>query len=472
MKKVAKKMLALLLVAVICLSAFGFAVMAEEEKKDEEKPELSGEISFCTWGSQEEIETNKKVIEAFEKKYPGTKVNLEVFNDAYNETVETRYLGGQCPDVIYGHPRTFLPWADAGMLMDLSELYEEHEEWFNEEEWMTSLYDWYKIDGKYYATVNGADVFVLYYNKSMCDEVGVDYPAENWSWDQLNEWASALTERLDEETPIRWGMNTDEGWYMNFFPYLYARGGSVFDNMLNPTKVTFYSEAAVDAIQFYSDRIHKYKNTPDGADWEFIAGGFNGEQFGSYVSGVWDTVFLSGIEDFEWDITLLPQNEKSINTALYAGYAVCSQTKNPELAKAFAAFMMTEEGQSILASTGLITVANKKVATSDEILKFEGAPENNIIRVTALENAVNVDANLYCWDEMVNVIAAEMSKVYQEDPISAEECAQNIQKQLEKLLEKELADRKDTKEKKEEKSADEEKAEDEMKEEETTEESK
>lgn len=415
--------------------------------KSSKDGELSGEITFCTWGSEQEIDLDQRLVDKFMELNPGTTVNLEVINADYGTTIETRFLGGEAPDVIYGHPRTFLPWAQQGMLMDLSELYEKHEEWWDEDTWNTELYKAYQVDGKYYAVPNGADVFVLYYNKTMCDKAGVDYPDESWTWDELLEWGKKLTKRKADGTPKTFGLYVDESGYYGLLSYIYANGGSVFDDIDNPQKVIFYSDETVEILENYVKKVKKDKSAPEGDDWDYVTGGFISQEVASYVSGVYDSVFLSDIEDFEWDMTLLPQKKGSKVPALYAGYAVCADTKEPELAKAFVEFCMTDDAQKILAETGLITVANRKIASSDEVINYDGAAEHNRIRVDAMDKAVNMDPPLNSWVEMINeVITPNMTKLINDD-IKPDTCAKNIQKGLEKLLKEELESREKSKEK-------------------------
>ena len=164
-----KKFLALLLASIMMMSTAACGSSSGNETATAEKTESTesseegtesteeytgptGEITFCTWGSASEIDCDQKACDAFMASHPGTTVNLEVFNEDYATTVETRFLGGQAPDVIYGHPSTLLKWMKEGMLQPITDVYEKHEELWDEEIYQTNLYDAYKMDGEYYAT--------------------------------------------------------------------------------------------------------------------------------------------------------------------------------------------------------------------------------------------------------------------------------------------------------------------------------
>ena len=287
--------------------------------------------------------------------------------------------------------------------------------------------------------MNGADTFVLFYNKSLIEEAGLEVPQENWTWDDLIELATALT-TYDEDGNVKtMGMGSSYG---PSIPIIYAFGGSVLDDMIDPTEVTIYSDETIQAFQFLQDATNKYGFMPDDTDKSYLTGGFTSGDIGMYISGVYDIVYLTAVEDFEWDICMLPGAMAADDTVgvLYAGYGVCNETENPELAKEFALWLMGEEAQYILAGTGLITTVNKDVAMSDEVLNIPGAPEHHYLRVESLPYAVNIQAQLLCWGEMNTVYSNYMDQLYH-GTITPEECAKGIQEEWEVLLADELASR-------------------------------
>ncbi len=180
----------LLLVALNLILILGFVActpkateVVTEVAKEADTPvpaaenKLSGEITFSTWGSLDEKKVNELIIAEFEKDYPGTKVNLEYIPDSYIQKIETEFVGGTAPDVIYGHPHYFANWASKGLLMDLDAYFAEDADFFyNENEFIVPMYDAFKWNGKHIATINGSDTFLLFYNKDLFDKAGVALP--------------------------------------------------------------------------------------------------------------------------------------------------------------------------------------------------------------------------------------------------------------------------------------------------------
>lgn len=406
----------------------------EAEPEMEEKPALSGEITFSTWGSLDEKIVNELIIEEFEKDYPGTKVNLEYIPEAYVQKIETMFVGGTAPDVIYGHPHYFANWASKGLLLDLDDKFKENADFFyDEDKFIVDMYDAFKWNGKHIATINGSDTFLLFYNKDMFDAAGVAYPDDDWTWDDLVEAGKKLT--VLEGDNKQYGI-TISGWPYPALSIVRSFGGSLFDNMDNPQAATFDSPETVAGLQFLQDLIYKHQIAPTVQDIENLGGSFDTGKVAMDITGMWAVVFRRNITDFKWDVanTPLAPGQDRHTIAFYAGYAVYKDTKNPDLAWEFAKYFQSDKAQKLLAGLGLITVINHQIASSDEILKGEGMPEHHYLRVTSVDYADGGYAFLTNLDE-VNALAIQPS--YDQllantlDPATT---ASNIQTELERLL--------------------------------------
>lgn len=396
---------------------------------------LSGEITFSTWGSLEERKVNEEIIALFEKKYPGTKVNLEYIPEEYTTKIDSMFLGNMAPDVIYGHPKFFVNWASQGLLMDLTDKFKETPELLNPEVFNVGLYDAFKYEGKHIATINGADTLLIHYNKTLFDAAGIPTPTEDWTYEDLISAAKALTIYGKDGKPKQFGISFDSG-YHNAEAFIYANGGQLFDDPNLPKSVKVNSKETAEALQLMQDLIYVHKAAPTAADTEVLGGGFDTGKIAMIVDGVWSVVYRKDIKDFEWGFASVPSKDGAAKKipALYAGYAIAKSTKNPDLAWEFAKFMQSDEAQKMLAGSGLITVINKKIATSEEIINIEGAPINHILRVTSLDKSIHNDAMLPNWDEYLTKGFKPTMDQLLTKKITGEEAARMLQKEFEALL--------------------------------------
>ncbi len=401
-----------------------------------ESNELSGEITFSTWGSVQEKEVNEQIIALFEEKHPGVKVNLEYIPQEYTTKIDTMFLGGNAPDVIYGHPRYFTRWASDGLLMDLTDKFNQTPELLDDSIYKTNLYEAFKYNGKHFATVNGECSLVLYYNKDLFDSAGIEYPTNEWTWSDLIAAAKQLTIFDENGHPQQFGISIGS-WYPLVQAYQFSHGGRWYDDMNDPTKVTFNSPETIEALQLMQDLIHKYNVAPTSSNQDVLGGNFDTGKIAMDITGAWAVVYRSDIDSFNWDIAHIPLADNGAPRSvsrLYAGYAISKTTKNPDLAWEFAKFMQSEEAQNLLASTGLITVIHREISTSDEVLNFEGAPENHIVRVEATDYSIHNDALLPNWEETLERYVNPNIQLLLNNEQDAETTAKKIHEGLEIML--------------------------------------
>jgi multiple sugar transport system substrate-binding protein len=387
---------------------------------------LSGTISFTTWGSADEKAINEEIIRAFEAKNPGTKVNLEYIPTDYQAKIDTMFIGGDAPDVLYGHPHYFTGWASQGLIKDLSGEFSADRAFYSDSKFAQNMYPSFQYKGASVATINGHDTFLLYYNKKLFDETGTAYPTDAWTWDDWLTAAKRLTNGEEGENK-RYAMKIG-----NILVYVYSFGGDVFDSMDNPTRVVFNSPETIEALKFVQDAIWVHGvspsyNTTDNFDTGRVA---------MDIDGSWAPSGRRHITDFNWDMANVPtyKNKPRRTAAYFAGYAVNKASKNPNLAYAFARFFQEDEGQSILSKLGLITVINQNIASLPENLNGEGFPEHHGLRVSSISYATNGYANLSNWQEMNDTVLNPNFDALLAKTATPEECARKIQDGLERLL--------------------------------------
>ncbi|MDR2303526.1 MAG: sugar ABC transporter substrate-binding protein [Treponema sp.] len=392
---------------------------------------LKGSITFSTWGSADEKAVNEEIIKAFEAKNPGTKVNLEYIPADYIAKIDTMFLGGNAPDVIYGHPHYFTGWASQGLVKDLSAEFEADREFYSNPKFAQNMYGSFQYKNAPVATINGHDTYLLYYNKNLFDAAGVSYPDDTWTWDTWLEAAKKLSnDKEGNEKRYATAFTTNP---QDLFPFIYSFGGNIFDSMENPAKVVFNSPRTVEALTFIQDAVWVHKVAPS-----YVSEGVNFDSgtIAMDVAGSWSPVGRRHITEFKWDMANLPfhQGRERRTGALFAGYAVNAFSKNPDLAYAFARFFQEDEGQMILSGLGLITVINQEIASLPENLNGPGFPEHHGLRVSSISYATNGYANLTNWQEMMEKGINPHIENLISNNITPGECARLIQADLERLF--------------------------------------
>mgnify|MGYP000234782395 CR=1 FL=1 len=104
----------------------------------------------------------------------------------------------------------------------------------------------------------------LYFNKTLFDEANVEYPNEDWTWDDLIAAAKDLTKK-DGDVTTQYGFQCDE-YNRMFLSILRSYGGEVFNDMENPTEAIYNSEAGVKAVNVLLELVRGIGAAPLPAD--------------------------------------------------------------------------------------------------------------------------------------------------------------------------------------------------------------
>ena len=171
-----KKLVSLILALAAALSLTG-AAFAEE-------PVTITYAIFSASGAQEE--TLKKMVEVFEEKNPDIKVDVQLTGyDDYFTKLATTVGGGNAPDVFEMNMENFLAYMLRGACADLTGL-------VDPASYSEGTLSAVSSDGKLYAVPMSFSTCVLFYNKALFDQAGIDYPDDTWTWTE----AQAAAEKI------------------------------------------------------------------------------------------------------------------------------------------------------------------------------------------------------------------------------------------------------------------------------------
>ncbi len=344
MKKNFKKLLG----AVGLTSIFVSTLVGCSNSGDEASSSNGGStITYSIWDKGQEPGM-RAIADAFEEKNPGIKVNVEVTPwDQYWTKLEAAATGGTMPDVFWMHSSQHIRYAQSGMLMDLNEVIEKSDV-LDMDNFYQGVVDLYNVDGKQIAIPKDVSTIPLWYNKTLFDEAGVEYPNENWTWDDLLEAAHQLT---DTEKGI-YGLNAPLNTEENFFNYVYQNGGDI---LINDKKESGYSlEKTKETLEWYLNLSTVEKVSPsqtqfaeNGNSTLFTSGKVAMGLFGSWA---YNDFTANDYVAENCAVTILPEGPAGRATIYNGlGNAVAANTKNKDAAVKFIEFLGSEEANMIQA---------------------------------------------------------------------------------------------------------------------------
>jgi multiple sugar transport system substrate-binding protein len=181
-------------------------------------PEVSGELELWHfWASPVRRNAVKRVIAICETKLPNIKVTdvVKPWGDIWTANIAAVAAGSGMPDIIVSDRPTLPKDAGDGIYMDLMPWAERdgiNRDMFYGWAWDQALYE-----GGLYGLPHETDVSVLFYNKTMFADVGLDPNKPPTTWEEVWEYADKLDIENEDGTYSRIG----------FFP-LWDRGADVW----------------------------------------------------------------------------------------------------------------------------------------------------------------------------------------------------------------------------------------------------
>ena len=156
----------------------------------------------------------------------GVKVQIDVVDwNNYWTLLEAGASGGQLPDVFWMHSNTAQMYMENDLLLNLDD-YIAADDSINIDDYYPGIVELYNSNGVQYAVPKDHDTIALLYNKAIFDKYGVDYPTDDWTWEDVAAAAAAITEAGKDEGIYGFAMNTSnnqDGWYNIVYDY----GGQV-----------------------------------------------------------------------------------------------------------------------------------------------------------------------------------------------------------------------------------------------------
>ena len=152
----------------------------------------------------------------------GVKVTMNVVDwDNYWTLLEAGASGGQMPDVFWMHSNTAQMYMENDLILPLDD-YIAADDAIDLANYYDGVIELYKSNGVQYALPKDHDTIALLYNKALFDKYGVDYPTDDWTWEDLRDAAAAITEAGAADGVYGYAINTSnnqDGWYNLIYDY-------------------------------------------------------------------------------------------------------------------------------------------------------------------------------------------------------------------------------------------------------------
>ena len=334
-------------------------------------------VTWGMWGSPTEIKTHQRVADAFMASHPNIEVVLwgQPWGDYFTK-LKTLWAAGDkdgIPDVLFLSP--VVTYAGQGVLEPLDPFIKASG--YDTSDYWPSLLQFGKLKGTIYGLPRDIGLEVLYYNKDIFDEAGVDYPTNFWTWDDLKLASSKLSRITSSGRVQRYALAMEGGKYQLFIG---QNRGRILDDMVNPTRCTLTEPQAVEAVKFFADMMNNNLAmrpsalSQAGGD----AGVFQSRQAAMIIQNA-SRISAFNAAKMNYDVAAvpIPADGQRSGSAGGAAWTMSKYSDDKEAAWTFLSWLQsTDGGQAIYTASGEILPALRSTAVSDAFLGINAPPAN------------------------------------------------------------------------------------------------
>ena len=317
-------------------------------------------------------------------------------------------------------------FADSGQLVDLQKYVDAEE--FDLDDFMPGLLDASYYDGKLIALPHSRSLPVLYYNKDLFAQAGIENPPE--TWDELKETAAALT----SDGVYGYSCPLDQWYYTSL---VMNAGGKIYNE--DETTIGFNDGSGVAALNLWKDMIAAgTMNVPSGQDYNSSEACRNNFAAGTAAMIMQSSAQLKGLEetcDFEVGVGAIPMlTDRAYpaggsNLMMFSGHSEEEEAAGWEFIK-----FMTKTENAITWANGTGYLPVRQSCTEQDTYKEMVEADPNLQIIT--------DNVQYCaeatfipeYAETKDIIANEIQKCILEDGYTPEQAVQSMADRVAELF--------------------------------------
>lgn len=370
MKRIMKKGLALVLSATIISSVAGCGSSDSGDGG-------SDTIRVAIWDNNQ-LAGLEEIADEWSQE-SGHQVEFTVMDwSSYWTMLEAGVSGGEMPDIFWMHSNNATKYMESDVLLDLND-YIAGDEAIDMNNYFEGITELYTQDDVHYALPKDHDTIAVVYNKAIFDKYGVEYPTNDWTWEEFAAIAQEISDKGAEDGIYGTYCNsnsTQDVWYN----IIYSYGGKVISD---DKKASGYDDpATIEAMKFVTEKILPACPSPDsmastGPDTMFQSGLVGMICQGSWMVNSFYTA--DNADDYAWvmmpyaDVNGNGQCESSERCSIYngLGWSIYSGSKNPDAAWSLISHFASKEGQMKQSELG-VTMAGYIGCSEPFANTFEG----------------------------------------------------------------------------------------------------
>lgn len=341
----------------------------------EDPPEGAIELVYSSPANPEIQAAFEQVFRIFHRENPDITVKmLPSVSAGFEQRIQTQMLAGKAPDIFFFQNEIYPDWAQEGLFYDLTEFAVNDPE-FDSDAFFPQCMEEAWLDGRLYGLPLNCGASVIFYNKDLFAEYGVEYNDETWDWIAFLDAAKTLTRDTDGDGRVDiFGVQMVDNSEWSY-PFVWMSGGRVLSE--DKSRCVIHSPEAIAGLQWLTDiwNVHQIQLTSFvGAGGEAVTSlgdPFVEGKVAMKFSGPYYCDSLQLATRYNWGIAKFPRHpETGLRvTRFYQDFnVVWSKTEHPEAAWKLLRFLTGPVGQRMMAHQGNLP-SRVEIAYSDAFIR-------------------------------------------------------------------------------------------------------
>ncbi len=361
-----------------------------------------------------------KAIAKFEHTHPGVTVHYYsgIRKDDYSEWFSRKLLAGEEPDIFMVLGTDFNQFASMGVMKNLETFIEEDAD-FEPEKYFTSAFVSGQYESVQYALPYETVPTLMFVNKTLLTQEGIDMPEENWTWDDFYEICKKVTRDTDGD-----GVLDQFGSYnYDWMDALCSNGGGVFNT--KGTEAALTDSRVVEAVKYVrsiNDLYGGEKLTQEDFNGGRVA--FMPLTFAEYRTYKTYPYKIRKYANFQWDCVTMPAGKQGGNISQVDSLlmGISANTKEEKLAWEFLKLLTyDEESQMNIFYDSQGASVLKEVTESqqmEQVVQEDMEEGDTVINGKLLGRVIeegHVEPQFKKYEQAMSLTDSEINKILEEE---------------------------------------------------------
>jgi len=379
-----------------------------------------------TWGGDQVAQLEAQ-LEAYNASQDKIHITYAV-QDGMEQKLLTAIASNEVPDVVLWDRFNTSVYAPKGAFTQLDDLVA-NDDSIDMSDFYEPAVDELTYDGKLYGIPLTVDTRILFYNKDMFEEAGVD-PESITDWDSLREAAIKLTIRENGKLVQAGFSLKDTGLFNN---WIVQAGGRMINNDTTPPTTDFNTQAGLDVLAYW-DQLQNVDKVYDlGFEDGYGGDGFKAGKVAITFNGPW-TLESYREADINFGVIGQPAGPSGNQSAMMGGFGLIipNKAKNTEAAWEFIKWWTTqpENGVEFAKISG-------NLPASKEAAKDPYFVEDEILQVfTAAMDYAGIRSKVPGYSDVEGLALIPQLQKFVAGEITAEKALSEAQTQGDAILSK------------------------------------